>query len=39
MEQKHLEREMEHNSLKADEPLVKTQMVVTKEEQNVENQI
>ena len=31
---KHLEREMELNVLEADEPLVKTQMTVTKKEQN-----
>ena len=31
---KHLEREMELNGLEADEPLVKTQMTVTKKEQN-----
>ena len=33
---KHLEREMELNGLEADEPSVKTQMTVTKKEQNVE---
>ena len=33
---KHLEREMELNGLEADEPLVKTQMTVTKKEQNIE---
>ena len=33
---KHLEREMELNGLEADEPLVKTQMTVTKREQNTE---
>ena len=31
---KHLEREMEFNGLEADEPLVKTQIPVTKKEQN-----
>ena len=36
---KHLEREMELNGLEADEPLVKTQIAVTRKEQNVENQI
>ena len=33
---KHLEIEMELNGLEADEPLVKTQMTVTKKEQNTE---
>ena len=33
---KHLEREMELNGLEADEPLVKTQMTVTKKEQTTE---
>ena len=33
---KHLEREMELNGLEADEPLVKTQMTVTKKDQNTE---
>ena len=33
---KHLEREMELNGLEADEALVKTQMTVTKKEQNTE---
>ena len=33
---KHLEREMELNGLEADEPLVKTQMTVTKKEQITE---
>ena len=33
---KHLEREMELNGLEADEPLVKTQMYVTKKEQTNE---
>ena len=33
---KHLEREMELNGLEADEPLVKTQMTVTKKEQNTD---
>ena len=33
---KHLEREMELNSLESDKPLVKTQMPVTKKEQNEE---
>ena len=33
---KHLEREMELNGLEADEPSVKTQMTVTKKEQNAE---
>ena len=33
---KHLEKEMELNGLEADEPLVKTQMTVTKKEQNTE---
>ena len=33
---KHLERQMELNGLEADEPLVKTQMTVTKKEQNTE---
>ena len=33
---KHLEREMELNGLEADEHLVKTQMTVTKKEQNTE---
>ena len=33
---KHLEREMELNGLEADEPLVKTQMTVTKKEKNTE---
>ena len=33
---KHLEREMELNGLEADEPSVKTQMTVTKKEQNTE---
>ena len=33
---KHLEREMELNGLEADEPLVKTQMTVTKKEQTSE---
>ena len=33
---KHLEREMELNGLEADEPLVKTQMTVTKKDQKTE---
>ena len=33
---KHLEREMELNGLEADDTLVKTQMTVTKKEQNTE---
>ena len=33
---KHLEREMELNGSEADEPSVKTQMTVTKKEQNAE---
>ena len=33
---KHLEREMELNGLEADEPLVKTQMTVSKKDQNTE---
>ena len=33
---KHLEREMELNGLEADEPLVKTQMTVTKKAENTE---
>ena len=33
---KHLEKEMELDGLKADEPLVKTQMIITKKEQNTE---
>ena len=33
---KHLEREMELNGLEAEEALVKTQMTVTKKEQNTE---
>ena len=33
---KHLEREMELNGLEVDEPLVKTQMTVTKKEQTTE---
>ena len=33
---KHLEREMELNGLEADEALIKTQMTVTKKEQNTE---
>ena len=36
---KHLEREMELNGLEADKPLVKTQMTVTKKEQNTEKPI
>ena len=33
---KHLEKEMELNGLEADDTLVKTQMTVTKKEQNTE---
>ena len=33
---KHLERKMELNGLEANEPLVKTQIPVTKKEQNTE---
>ena len=36
---RHLEREMELNGLEADEPLVKTQMTVVKQQPNSQNTI